>query len=299
MRIFVLFFCFSTVLNAQKSKFDYNKKAINFYQIGNYDSALFYFNKQIELYPFDTLAYIDRAITKEMLMDYMGSIADYSRLAIIDSLAVDAYFLRGTAFYHLGFIDAAYEDFQHSILLENDNAYAYYFIGKILLQKKKRNIAIKYFKTAIQHNKTHSEALYELAKYQYDQKKYEIALEYLDKSIEAFPRSETYKLKCILSFKTNNFNNAAFCLEKLAKINIKELQEVIKICNQMNKKRFLNQYFSKKDTSDSSSNKSMFLVYILAGDFSKANLIYLSLSKTEKENDFLLFLKVLSQSNRY
>ena len=294
MRTLVLFICFSNFLFAQMSLKELNRKAVDYYQIQKYDSALYYFNQLIDFYPNDTIAYLDRALTKEMLNDYTGSIADYTRLEKVDSSEVDAYFLRGAAFYHLGFIDAALSDFKHFIISENDNSYAYYFIGKIFLDRNQNKTAKKYFEKAIFHNPMHSESLFELAKFEFEKKKYDSALKLIDKSIEAFPSSNAYRLKCILSYQRNNFYDAAISFENLAKYQPEELFKVISVCNKMKKTKQLNKFFLTVD-STKLHLKDVIILSVLKGDFFKVCEIFSKLPKKEQEIDFIIFLGQLAK----
>ena len=134
----MVLFPFPLMVLSQYSEKELNKIAVDYFQSEKYDSALVYFDKLLAINPKDTMGYIDRALTKEKLHDFTGAIADYTRLAKLAPNEVDAYFLRAKVLYELGFYDASMIDFQHSLTLENDNAYGYYYIGKIVLKKAKK-----------------------------------------------------------------------------------------------------------------------------------------------------------------
>lgn len=277
----------------QGSQKELNRKAIDYFQIENYDSALYYFNELISYFPNDTMAYLDRALTKEMLNDYPGSIADYSRIVGINPFEMDAYFLRGTAFYHLGFMDAALADFNHFIISENDNAYAYYFIGKIFLYKNQTKLAKKYFELAVFNNPSHSESLYELAKFEENRKNHNAAIMLLNKSIDAFPNGDSYKLKCIISYRENKFTDAAWSFEQLSKLKSQELADVVLMCNHIKKNKQLEKFFLNRDATILDL-KTVLILKVLNGDFEKVGEIFSKLPNEEKEKDFLIFLSQLT-----
>lgn len=156
--------CFSlfNYTNAQ-TKEELNQKAALSYQSGNYEEAMRIFSKVIELFPTDSLAYFDRGMTKEMLRDYTGAIADYSAQLKIDDESVDSYFLRGLMRQKTGDRAGAMEDLKKVIELEYGNADAHYFMGKMYLEDFDYKKALKYFKETIKVNPYHSEAYTEIA----------------------------------------------------------------------------------------------------------------------------------------
>lgn len=291
MRILLLIVLSTSFLRAQKSIQDIKQKAIDYYQCEKFDSALIYFNKVIELNPFDSISYIDRALTKEMLNNYCGAVADYSRLARIDSNGVDAYFLRGIALYKMGIFDAALFDFQKSIILENDNAYAYYFVGKIYQYDGKIKTSKKYFEKALMHNDEHSESLYELADFQFKRRNYDTALVLVRKSISAFRNIDALKLYCLISFMKSDFSEAVSSFREIIKTNPSEIYSLINSFRKLKKKPKI----TKKNKVETDYYYNIILS-ILFSDYKSSLKSLYELKQQNSLDDETLFLEVLINS---
>jgi tetratricopeptide (TPR) repeat protein len=288
IQLFLLVLFFPIVLSAQNSTIELNRKAILFFQSEKYDSALVLFNQLIEKNPTDSMAYIDRALTKEKLGDFTGAIADYSRLAKLAPNEVDAYFLRASVLYELGMMEEAIVDFQHSILLENDNAYAYYFIGKILQHQGKKREANSYFEKAIEHNPEHAESFFELAQVQFKKNSLDSALKLVNKSIQFFPKNEAYCLKCLIAYKMNKFDEAVNCFDLLLENNPKGIVELLKETEHLYNKKAIEEFLKLSSTSD----YSKLILYVLQGKREKAHSI-IQLGNINKI-DKVLFMNVLT-----
>lgn len=217
MRLFVILFL-SNFLFAQESRDLLYKQAVDFYQSEQYDSSLSIFNKILLLYPNDTLVYLDRALNNEIIGDELGAVEDYSKLIILDSNVIDAIYLRGVAYYRIAQYSHALQDLEFFVSKENQNAYAYYYIGKIYLLNENNKLATKYFKNSIKLNNCHSESLFELAKLKYNRHHFHKALSLVKKSVESFPNLKSLNLKCKLLLKMNKIDEAAECLKSIYKL---------------------------------------------------------------------------------
>ncbi len=109
---------------------EYNACAIEKINLLEYDLALDEIAKIIRIDPFNSVAYLDMGLIKnDYLERYMDAIQDFTKVIELDSLNVDAYFLRGISKYNLKKYQDAIVDFVHVTTLESGNADAYYYKG--------------------------------------------------------------------------------------------------------------------------------------------------------------------------
>lgn len=120
-----LFFSFESY--SQTLKDEYNECAIEKHNMQDYQGAIEYFGRIIELYPNDSMAYFDRGMAYDLLKDYNNAIKDFTQHIRIDSSSVDGYFLRGIAKYHIKKYREAIGDFNKTVQLEASNADVYYY----------------------------------------------------------------------------------------------------------------------------------------------------------------------------
>lgn len=122
----VLILSFSFTCFSQTLKEEYNACAIEKFQLKDYEGAIEYFTRVIEVSPNDSMAYFDRAMVKELLHDYKGAIDDYTKQISIDSGNVDSYFLRGILKNITKEYESAIIDFTKTLEIESDNSDAFY-----------------------------------------------------------------------------------------------------------------------------------------------------------------------------
>ncbi len=139
-------------------KEEYNQKAIEAVYARDFDSAVQYFSRVIELSPNDSIAYLDRAMAKEWKGDLSGAIEDFTRQAEIDPEAADAYFLRGIVFEKLEEYPKAIADFSKVVELDDGNADAHFFRGRCRDALGEWESAIKDCSDAIRVNPEHAGA---------------------------------------------------------------------------------------------------------------------------------------------
>lgn len=137
--VIVLILSFSFTGFSQTLKEEYNACAVEKFQIKDYEGAIEYFTRVIEISPKDSMAYFDRAMVKELLHDYKGAIDDYTKQIAIDSGNVDSYFLRGILKNITKDYKSAIIDFTKALKIESDNSDAFYerSIAQLELQNLK------------------------------------------------------------------------------------------------------------------------------------------------------------------
>jgi len=95
----------------------------------NYNEAIEYFNKAIEMYPYFAEPYFFRATTYFRMKNYEEAIADFTRCVKYDPSHAEAYYWRGEVYYHLEDYSNAISNYTKAIELDPDNIYYYYSRG--------------------------------------------------------------------------------------------------------------------------------------------------------------------------
>ena len=138
---------------------EYNACAIEKINLMEYDAALKEITKIIQLHPDEPVAYLDRGIIKnDFLRHHMGAIHDFSKAIEIDSLNIDAYYLRGISRYSLKKYKEALKDFIKVTTLEAENADVYYYKGLAEVALKDFKAALNDYTTAIAIRRDHAKA---------------------------------------------------------------------------------------------------------------------------------------------
>ncbi|NQE53120.1 Photosystem I assembly protein Ycf3 [ANME-1 cluster archaeon GoMg3.2] len=105
------------------------------YNRGNYDAAIYLFNKAVDLNPDNEYLYNDLGLCYVALGDMDLAIPEFSKAIELNSDCVEAYYNRGLAYfgqgsyYDRGPFKDAISDFTKAIELEPDNVDAYYNRG--------------------------------------------------------------------------------------------------------------------------------------------------------------------------
>lgn len=118
-----------------QGKEKYNNLGIEEYQKGNYNKAISYFNKAIELDPNNAFAYNNRGLAHSELKEYNKAISDYNKAIALKPDYAIAYFNRGLSYFATGSyynskpFESAVSDFSKAIELKPDYVGAYYNRG--------------------------------------------------------------------------------------------------------------------------------------------------------------------------
>ena len=96
---------------------EYHNLGNDFYRLGQYEKAVDYYAKALELNPSLTESYFNRALAYARLGDYDSALADASHVINLDRSLHDAFYLRGRIF-ELSLNDqAAVADYAHALEL--------------------------------------------------------------------------------------------------------------------------------------------------------------------------------------
>ncbi|MEH2399911.1 tetratricopeptide repeat protein [Nostoc sp.] len=109
---------------------EYFNLANSYYKQNQYESAVSYYNKVLELNPYFVDAYFGRGISFYVIKDYQKAIQDFNSIIFINPNEYKVYSNRGLALFAINNINEAIQDFTNSIsILTSHTALAYYYRG--------------------------------------------------------------------------------------------------------------------------------------------------------------------------
>lgn len=206
--ILIFFLFFLSELSFGETAKEYFKHAKVNLDSKDYQKALGFINKAIQVDPVYINGFLLRAEINFGLSNYNEVIDDISRAFDLDDQAnisrCKFHLLRGDAYYHLDDLDNAINDIDNSIKIDPNHAKAYYLKAVINTEKLKYFEAVENYDHAIQLDSDKSEFYYkraELKKMYYKPlfgtKTYESILNDLKVSIALNPDDpRPYKLQC-------------------------------------------------------------------------------------------------------
>jgi len=160
MRFFLVIFVLSSfVAFAQSERTILYEQATEFGYRNQFKESERVLSRIIELYPNDSLAYLDRGIMRENMGDTIGAIADFSKEIEIDPKSADNYFLRGMLYQKTNNYENALSDFRKVNHLDAGNADAHFFAAQLYLELEKNRMKSKrQLKICLKINPEHEEA---------------------------------------------------------------------------------------------------------------------------------------------
>lgn len=128
--LFLLFIIIPNILFSQsideKIDFKQYRKFEKYINTGNkaseskkYESAIKYYTKAIDIYPFNVVGYFNRGITKNKLKNYISAIEDFNKVIEINSKHTRAYIERGNSKYGLQNYSGALEDYKACLQIDS------------------------------------------------------------------------------------------------------------------------------------------------------------------------------------
>ncbi|MDR2424686.1 MAG: tetratricopeptide repeat protein [Prevotellaceae bacterium] len=127
---------------------EYFDKGFEAYDNGDYEEAIEYLSKAIELDPNKAAIYGLRGEAKYKLSDYSGAIEDFSKAIELGLNEANTYNNRGNAKYELSDYSGAIEDLSKAIELDPNDARAYYNRGNAKYELSDYSGAIEDFSKA-------------------------------------------------------------------------------------------------------------------------------------------------------
>ena len=206
------------------------------YELGNYNEAISYYTKSIEIKPKYQFAYAKRAESKYNLGDYKGALSDYNKAIELDPNDGISYGWRGEAHYELKQYKEAIKDLKKAIKLDPENAlFNYIKLGEAHYELKQYKEVIYSFTKAIELDPNESYYYGFRADAKLKLKKYPDALSDYNKAIELDPRdSYNYLGRGNTKQSQKNLKGACEDWEKasskgtLLEVDIKELNNKLK-----------------------------------------------------------------------
>ena len=95
----------------------YNNRGIHYFDIGEFDKAIEYFNKAIRLDPEFTIAYYNRGYAYNKKGDYDRAIGDYNKAVVLKPDHALIYLSRGSVYHNIGNYEQAVEDYDNTVRL--------------------------------------------------------------------------------------------------------------------------------------------------------------------------------------
>lgn len=207
---------------------DWFQKGYNAAEIGEYDNAILYYQKSIEINPGKANPYYNMGVNYQKKKNYNKAIELYRKVIEIDSYYADAYYNMGIAHTKKENYDEAIVCFQKSIELNPENTDAYYNLGVTYGDKGNYDEAIECFQKAIDINPEYA-TYYNLGVTYDDKGNYDKAIECYRKAIEINPdNAKAYYNMGVAYHKNGNYHKATEYYKKAARLGLKEAQELLR-----------------------------------------------------------------------
>ena len=175
-----------TVPDSQDHVF-YNNLGIDYGEKGEYDLAIKYFTKAIELKPDYALAYNNRGAVYRSKGEHDLAIEDCNEAIRLKHDYAEPYSNRGAAYRNKGDYDRAIKDYDMAIRLKHDFVEAYYNRGLAYHEKREFDLAIKDYNKAIELNPELFHPYYNRGNVYLQKGDFDSAIEDYSKAIELNP----------------------------------------------------------------------------------------------------------------
>ena len=121
---------FTKVIQINPNNFEaYNGRGLAYLYMQNFNSSVENFTKSIQLNPNSPMAYSNRGISYAQLQKYPQALADFNKAIQLNPNDFEPYNSRGTTYYILKNYNSAIQDFSKVIQLDPNNADAYHSRG--------------------------------------------------------------------------------------------------------------------------------------------------------------------------
>ncbi len=165
----------------------YNNRGIDYGEKGEYDLAIKYFTKAIELKRDYAFAYNNRGAVYQSKGEHDLAIEDCNKAIQLKSDYAEPYSNRGSAYRNKGDYDRAIEDYNKAIQLKPNFVQAYYNRGLAYHEKGELDVAIKDYSKAIELNSKLFHPYYNRGNAYLQKRDFDSAIEDYSKAIELNP----------------------------------------------------------------------------------------------------------------
>ena len=142
----------------QMTAWDYNRRGIRSYDLGEYENAILSYEKAINLKPDYAIAYYNRGCVNTKLGESERAIADYSKAIELKPDLAEAYNNRGYTYKKIGESEKAIADYSKAIELKPDLAEVYNNRGNAYDRLGESEKAIADYSKAIELKPDYAEA---------------------------------------------------------------------------------------------------------------------------------------------
>jgi len=180
---------------------------------GNYEEAIRYFTKAIDLNPLDAESYYSRGTAYFHKGQNNEAILDYTKALEINPGDAKVYYNRGIACYKKDQYDQAISDFSKALEINPNNAEAYYNRGATRYKKGQHDQAISDFKKAFEIDPNNPRYLvtyidHEIAYFE-DKGQYDQAISNYTKALEINPNdAEAYYSRGIVYYNKKEYEKS-------------------------------------------------------------------------------------------
>jgi len=180
---------------------------------GNYEEAIRYFTKAIDLNPLDAESYYSRGTAYFHKGQNNEAILDYTKALEINPGDAKVYYNRGIACYKKDQYDQAISDFSKALEMNPNNAEAYYNRGATRYKKGQHDQAISDFKKAFEIDPNNPRYLvtyidHEIAYFE-DKGQYDQAISNYTKALEINPNdAEAYYSRGIVYYNKKEYEKS-------------------------------------------------------------------------------------------
>jgi len=163
------------------------------YFAGNYEYAIIYYGKVLELFPNNETAFVNRGTVYIKKGLFMKAIDDFNKALEIDPENSVYYSNRGFAWEKRGYYNRALEDFNKAIDIEPENIDALNNRGCIWIEKGKPDKAVNDFNKILKLDKKNDIAYYNRGCAWIEKKKIKKALNDVQNALKLKPADNRYK----------------------------------------------------------------------------------------------------------
>ncbi len=157
-------------------------------KIGQYDMAIPYFTKVIEINPKQVLCYSYRGFAYFKLGQWDNAIADFSKVIEITPNQLKVYLDQGVSYYNLGLWDKAIADFSKMLDINPKSKEAYYNRGIAYGTIGQIDKSIADYSNAIEIDPKYIDPYLNLSVLYFEQKNFDAAIDITKKGIEQDPK---------------------------------------------------------------------------------------------------------------
>ena len=177
----------------------YNAKGSTFLNEGQYELALAYYNKSLELNPNSVGFHDNKAELFVKRKQYDLAVEEYSQLLKIDPRNAEGYANRGYAYYLQGKYPLALVDYNQAITVDPRISVAYTRKAQVYFDLGRYQQAERDLKEGLSVDPNFPYTYNELGNLYFHLKQYSLALDYYDQAVKINPRfAESYHNKAVI-----------------------------------------------------------------------------------------------------